>query len=99
MSKEAEDFFRQKTIENATRPSIKKSIALINREEEGRIMQEYADLQLNSGNMQITKRKTDTGYIVEIRYTLNGVKNKKAILIDCDPTPNHKPLQARQVML
>ena len=41
--------------------------------------------------MKITKRKTDTGYIVEIRYTLNGVKNKKAILIECDPVPDHKP--------
>jgi len=41
--------------------------------------------------MQITKRKTDTGYIVEIRYTLNGVKNKKAILIECDPAQDHKP--------
>lgn len=92
MSKEAEEFFRQKTIENATRPRMKKFLALVNREAEGKIMQEYADLQLNSGNMQITKRKTDNGYIVEIRYTLNGVKNKKAILIDCDPIPDHKLL-------
>ena len=51
-----------------------------------------ADEQLNLGTMQITKRKTDTGYIVEIRYTLNGVKNKKAILIDCDQAPDHKLL-------
>ena len=42
--------------------------------------------------MEITKRKTDTGYIVEIKYTLNGVKNKKAILIDCDQAPDHKLL-------
>jgi len=48
-------------------------------------------LQLKKRIMEITKRKTDTGYIVEIKYTLNGVKNKKAILIDCDPAPDHKP--------
>lgn len=46
MSKEAEEFFRQKTIENATRPRMKKFLALVNREQEGKIMQEYADQQL-----------------------------------------------------
>ena len=45
MSKEAEEFFRQKTIENA-KPRMKRFLALIDREEEGKIMQEYADLQL-----------------------------------------------------
>ena len=37
MSKEAEDFFRQKTIENAKRPRMKKFLALVNREEEARV--------------------------------------------------------------
>ena len=46
MSKEAEEFFRQKTIENAKRPRMKKFLALVNREAEGKIMQEYADQQL-----------------------------------------------------
>ena len=46
MSKEAEDFFRQKTIENAKRPRMKKFLALVNREAEGKILQEYADQQL-----------------------------------------------------
>ena len=46
MSKEAEEFFRQKTIENAKRPRMKKFLALVNREAEGRILQEYADQQL-----------------------------------------------------
>jgi Ca2+-binding EF-hand superfamily protein len=45
MSKEAEEFFRQKTIENAKRPRMKKFLALVNREAEGKIMQEYADQQ------------------------------------------------------
>ena len=46
MSKEAEEFFRQKTIENAKRPRMKKFLALVNREAEGKILQEYADQQL-----------------------------------------------------
>tara|TARA_R110000803_G_scaffold5473_1_gene18011 strand:- start:478 stop:744 length:267 start_codon:yes stop_codon:yes gene_type:complete len=46
MSKEAEEFFRQKTIENAKRPRMKKFLALVNREAEGKILQEYADNQL-----------------------------------------------------
>ena len=46
MSKEAEEFFRQKTIENAKRPRMKKFLALVNREAEGKILQEYADKQL-----------------------------------------------------
>ena len=46
MSKEAEEFFRQKTIEEAKRPRMKKFLALVNREKEGKIMQEYADQQL-----------------------------------------------------
>lgn len=46
MSKEAEEFFRQKTIENAKRPRMKKFLALVNREEEGKIMQEYTDKKL-----------------------------------------------------
>lgn len=46
MSKEAEEFFKQKTIENAKRPRMKKFLALVNRETEGGIMQEYADQQL-----------------------------------------------------
>ena len=46
MSKEAEEFFRQKTIENAKRPKIKKFLALVDREAEGKILQEYADQQL-----------------------------------------------------
>jgi len=55
MSKEAEEFFRQKTIENATRPRMKKFLALVNREEEGRIMQEYADEQLRLHGVQFIK--------------------------------------------
>ena len=46
MSKEAEEFFIQKTIENAKRPRMKKFLALVNREAEGKILQEYADQQL-----------------------------------------------------
>ena len=46
MSKEAEEFFRQKTIENAKRPRMKKFLALVNRKAEGKILQEYADQQL-----------------------------------------------------
>jgi hypothetical protein len=46
MSKEAEEFFRQKTIENTKRPRVKKFLALVNREAEGKILQEYADQQL-----------------------------------------------------
>ena len=46
MSKEAEEFFRQKTIEKAKRPRMKKFLALVNREAEGKILQEYADQQL-----------------------------------------------------
>jgi len=46
MSKEAEEFFRQKTIENAKRPRMKKFLELVNREQEGKIMQEYTDKQL-----------------------------------------------------
>ena len=46
MSKEAEEFFIQKTIENAKRPRMKKFLALVNREEEGKIMQEYTDKKL-----------------------------------------------------
>ena len=46
MSKEAEEFFRQKTIENAKRPRMKKFLELVNREHEGKIMQEYTDKQL-----------------------------------------------------
>jgi len=46
MSKEAEEFFRQKTIENAKRPRMKKFLALVSREAEGKILQEYADQQL-----------------------------------------------------
>lgn len=46
MSKEAEEFFRQKTIENAKRPRMKKFLALVDREAEGKILQEYADQQL-----------------------------------------------------
>ncbi|MDB4025640.1 hypothetical protein N9438_03705 [Flavobacteriaceae bacterium] len=46
MSKEAEEFFRQKTIENAKRQRMKKFLALVNREAEGKILQEYADQQL-----------------------------------------------------
>jgi len=46
MSKEAEEFFRQKTIENAKKPRMKKFLALVNREAEGKILQEYADQQL-----------------------------------------------------
>ena len=46
MSKEAEEFFRQNTIENAKRPRMKKFLALVDREEEGKIMQEYTDKQL-----------------------------------------------------
>ena len=46
MSKEAEKFFIQKTIENAKRPRMKKFLALVNREAEGKILQEYADKQL-----------------------------------------------------
>ena len=46
MSKEAEEFFRQKTIENAKRPRMKKFLALVNREAEGKILQEYDDQQL-----------------------------------------------------
>ncbi len=41
MSKEAEEFFRQKTIENATRPRMKKFLALVNREAEGKILEDY----------------------------------------------------------
>ena len=37
----AEEFFRQKTIENATRPRMKKFLALVNREAEGKILEEY----------------------------------------------------------
>jgi len=46
MSKEAEEFFRKKTIENAKTPRMKKFLALVNIEAEGIIMQEYADQQL-----------------------------------------------------
>jgi len=46
MSKEAEEFFRQKTIENTKRPRMKKFLELVNREQEGKIMQEYTDQQL-----------------------------------------------------
>tara|TARA_R110002153_G_scaffold191327_3_gene344326 strand:+ start:608 stop:1027 length:420 start_codon:yes stop_codon:yes gene_type:complete len=46
MSKEAEEFFMQKTIENAKRPRMKKFLALVNREQEGKIMKEYTDKQL-----------------------------------------------------
>lgn len=45
MSKEAEEFFRQKTIENAKNPMMKKFLALVSREAEGKILQEYADQQ------------------------------------------------------
>jgi len=55
MSKEAKEFFRQKTIDNATRPKMKESLALVNREEEGRIMQEYADEQLRLHGVQFIK--------------------------------------------
>jgi hypothetical protein len=46
LSKEAEEFFRQKTIQNTKRPRMKKILALVNREAEGKILQEYADQQL-----------------------------------------------------
>jgi hypothetical protein len=46
MSKEAEEFFKQKTIENAETPRMKKFLALVNREAEGKILQEYAEQQL-----------------------------------------------------
>ena len=46
MSKEAEEFFRQKRVELATRPRMKKFMALVNYEEEGKIMQEYANHKL-----------------------------------------------------
>jgi len=46
MNKEAEEFFKQKTIENAETPRMKKFLALVNREAEGKILQEYAEQQL-----------------------------------------------------
>jgi hypothetical protein len=55
MSKEAEEFFRQKTIENAKRPEMKKFLALVNREAEGRILQEYADQQLRLYGVVVPK--------------------------------------------
>lgn len=74
MSKEAEEFFRQKTIENATRPRMKKFLALVNREIEGKIMQEYADQQLK---LHIDKQKLELSNFIEWYV-------KKPELIGCD---------------
>jgi len=52
MSKEAECFFRQKTIENAKSPRKKKFLALVNREAEGKILQEYANKSLHCVSQQ-----------------------------------------------
>jgi hypothetical protein len=41
MSEEAEEFFKKKTIENATRPRMKKFLALVDREAEGKILEDY----------------------------------------------------------
>ena len=46
MSKEAQDFYRSKKVENAKTENMKKFLSLVNYEEEGKIMQEYADKQL-----------------------------------------------------
>lgn len=58
MSKEAEEFFRQKTIENAKTPRMKKFLALVNREAEGKILQEYADQQLRLYGVVFNEAKT-----------------------------------------
>jgi hypothetical protein len=71
MSKEAEEFFRQKTIENAKRPRMKKFLALVNRKAEGNILQEYADQQLRL-------------YDVTPRYSVSLVfVNAKESLLRC----------------
>ena len=70
MSKEAEKFFIQKTIENAKRPRMRKFLALVNREAEGKIMQEYADQQL---------RLYDVSQYRELLRDYNNFNNEKMV--------------------
>ena len=76
MSKEAEEFYRKRSMELAKTPNMKRFLKLVNFEKQGKIMQEYATEQLKLCEAS-HQRELLIGYIFNEQKLYCGKPDRK----------------------